>query len=137
MKTDYLVAGGDARLASARGIAALRETLEHEKAVQAAAVKEAEATVAELTGQADVDSILERELAEASISRGLDVIADIDVALARIEDGTFGGVCEACGGEIAPERLEAIPQTRLCVSCAAASRPSQTRPRGAPIPAIG
>ncbi|GEM_PF-1580517 len=137
MSTEYLAPGGDAPLASAAGLAILREILERERELQATALKESLATVAELTGQGDVDSILERELAEASIGRALDIIADIDAALARIEQGTFAGTCEDCAGEIAPERLEAIPQTRLCVRCAAASRPSQTRPRGAPIPAIG
>jgi RNA polymerase-binding transcription factor DksA len=137
MSTYYLAPRDDAPLASAAGLAILRDILERERALQEAAVSESEATVTELTGQGDVDSILERELAEASIARALEVIVDIDLALARIDEGTFGGVCESCGGEIAPERLEAIPQTRLCVRCAAASRPPQTRPRGAPIPAIG
>lgn len=137
MNTEYLAPRGDAPLVSAAGLAILREILERERELQATALKESLATVAELTGQGDVDSILERELAEASIGRALDIMADIDAALARIEEGTFGGICEDCGGEIAPERLEAIPQTRLCVRCAAASGPSPTRPRGAPIPAIG
>ena len=137
MSTEYLAPRDDASRASAAGGAALRNVLQREKATQEAAVEDAEAAVAELTGQGDVDSILERELAEAAIARALDIIADIDVALARIDDGTFGGICEACAGEIAPERLEAIPQTRVCVGCAAASRSSQARPRGAPIPAIG
>lgn len=38
-------------------------------------------------------------------------------ALQRIEAGTYG-VCEACGQEIPRERLDAIPYTRFCASCA-------------------
>ncbi|MBR2979972.1 MAG: TraR/DksA family transcriptional regulator [Myxococcaceae bacterium] len=42
-----------------------------------------------------------------------DELAEIDAALARIEDGTFGH-CEIDGGEIEPDRLEALPHARLC-----------------------
>jgi DnaK suppressor protein len=44
-------------------------------------------------------------------------LADIEAALARIDDGTFG-TCEHCGAQIAPSRLEALPQARLCLECA-------------------
>ncbi|MHB8080257.1 MAG: TraR/DksA family transcriptional regulator [Candidatus Krumholzibacteriia bacterium] len=37
-------------------------------------------------------------------------------ALARIEDGTYGR-CESCNGQIAIERLKALPYTRLCIEC--------------------
>ena len=40
----------------------------------------------------------------------------IDEALGRIDAGTFG-VCQSCGREIDPERLEAIPYARLCIEC--------------------
>ncbi len=39
---------------------------------------------------------------------------DVEHALARIENGTYG-TCEACGREIDPERLRARPATRFCV----------------------
>jgi DnaK suppressor protein len=42
------------------------------------------------------------------------VLREIDAALQRIEDGTYG-VCEGCGKPIEEERLEAIPWTRLCI----------------------
>jgi RNA polymerase-binding transcription factor DksA len=41
-------------------------------------------------------------------------LADIEHALARIEKGTYG-TCEACGGPIEEERLEARPEARLCL----------------------
>ncbi|HVL26937.1 MAG TPA: TraR/DksA C4-type zinc finger protein [Acidimicrobiales bacterium] len=41
-------------------------------------------------------------------------LADIDFALARLSDGTYG-TCEACGAPIDEERLEVMPATRLCV----------------------
>lgn len=40
----------------------------------------------------------------------------IDRALARIDDGTFG-VCEECSEVIAVKRLEARPETTLCIRC--------------------
>jgi DnaK suppressor protein len=43
-------------------------------------------------------------------------IKQIDDALLRLEEGSYG-VCESCGLEIAEERLEAMPFTRLCRDC--------------------
>jgi len=42
------------------------------------------------------------------------VLLQIDEALNRIDDGTYG-TCAACGGEIPPERLAAVPYATLCV----------------------
>ena len=44
------------------------------------------------------------------------VLADIDAALKRIEDGTFG-TCTSCGKHIPEERLEARPWATLCIDC--------------------
>lgn len=41
-------------------------------------------------------------------------LADIEHALERLNDGTYG-TCEACGRPIDDERLEAMPATRLCL----------------------
>jgi RNA polymerase-binding transcription factor len=43
-------------------------------------------------------------------------IKQIDDALERVEDATYG-VCESCGLEIAEERLNVMPFTRLCRDC--------------------
>jgi DnaK suppressor protein len=40
----------------------------------------------------------------------------IDRALKKIDDGDFG-VCEECGDEISAKRLEARPETTLCIRC--------------------
>jgi DnaK suppressor protein len=42
------------------------------------------------------------------------VLAEIDRALERIEDGSYG-TCTACGKEIPSERLEAYPWASLCI----------------------
>ena len=46
-------------------------------------------------------------------------IGDLDAALRKIDEGTYG-TCEVCGREIEPERLEAVPGTRTCIEHAGA-----------------
>jgi DnaK suppressor protein len=38
-------------------------------------------------------------------------------ALAKLEQGSYGQ-CDRCGGPIAPARLEAAPESVLCIACA-------------------
>lgn len=45
-------------------------------------------------------------------------LADVDQALERIEDGSYG-LCVNCGERILLERLKAIPTARSCVLCQA------------------
>ena len=40
----------------------------------------------------------------------------INYALTKIEDGTFG-ICEECEEAIAAKRLEARPETTMCIKC--------------------
>lgn len=40
-------------------------------------------------------------------------LSDIESALARIDDGSYG-VCEQCGRPISAERLETAPAARFC-----------------------
>ena len=47
------------------------------------------------------------------------LIAKIDSALRRIEEEGEYGYCTKCGTEIAPERLDVLPQTPFCRNCAA------------------
>jgi RNA polymerase-binding transcription factor DksA len=51
------------------------------------------------------------------------ILAEIQDALARIEQGTFG-VCEGCHGAIPRERLLVLPYARRCVACADRARPA-------------
>ena len=44
------------------------------------------------------------------------ILQAIEEALHRMELGTYG-VCRDCGERIAPARLEAIPWTRVCITC--------------------
>ena len=61
-------------------------------------------------------STAERNKVLAVIERLRENLHDIDLALTKIEKGTYG-VCERCGDPIAPERLEAIPYARLDMKC--------------------
>src|SRR5215469_15343150 len=43
-------------------------------------------------------------------------LREVESAITRVSRGLYG-VCEACGEEIAPARLKAIPWARCCVPC--------------------
>jgi RNA polymerase-binding transcription factor len=60
--------------------------------------------------------MLDREV-DDSLEENADVIVhEIDAALQRIEDGTYG-TCVRCGSPIPDERLAAVPYAVLCVNC--------------------
>ncbi|MDR1988696.1 MAG: TraR/DksA family transcriptional regulator [Acidobacteriaceae bacterium] len=44
------------------------------------------------------------------------ILQAIEEALGRIDKGTYG-VCRDCNEPIAPARLDAIPWTRVCITC--------------------
>lgn len=44
------------------------------------------------------------------------ILQAIEEALFRMEKGTYG-ICRDCGDPIAGARLEAIPWTRVCITC--------------------
>jgi len=63
----------------------------------------------------------ERSQVGALITQAREHLAELDAAEARVVDGSYG-ICERCGRTIAPERLEARPVARTCVTCAGAAR---------------
>jgi DnaK suppressor protein len=44
------------------------------------------------------------------------LLSKLDLALKKIDDGTFG-ICEVCEEPIGKKRLEARPETSLCIKC--------------------
>ena len=44
------------------------------------------------------------------------LLSKIEKAIGKIDDGSFGA-CEECGEEISLKRLEARPETSLCIKC--------------------
>jgi RNA polymerase-binding transcription factor len=63
----------------------------------------------------------ERGEMEALSGSLTDKLREIDEALVKLEDGTYGR-CQECGGEIGEPRLEAMPAAVLCITCASKSR---------------
>jgi len=56
----------------------------------------------------------DRELDEGLEEGAQQTLAQIDRALAKLDDGTYG-ICERCGKPIAAERLRARPWATLCI----------------------
>ena len=61
-------------------------------------------------------SNVDRELDLVLSGQARAAIAEIDRALGKIDIGTYG-VCEQCGQDIPPARLQALPYAALCVGC--------------------
>lgn len=61
-------------------------------------------------------SLSERELAVRNVNRLNALLTQVDAALARIREGTFG-TCQVCGEPIGTRRLAAVPWTALCIRC--------------------
>jgi RNA polymerase-binding transcription factor len=62
---------------------------------------------------------LNKEIALRLGERSSQVVADIDQALLRIKEGTYG-MCARCGKPIDERRLEALPTARYDAACQAA-----------------
>ncbi len=78
-------------------------------------------TYGELAGQvhdAEEESLADllTDLNLAAISREVQEVRDIDAAMRRIADRTYGS-CIDCGDPIDPARLEAYPTAKRCVTC--------------------
>lgn len=63
----------------------------------------------------------ERGEAEALASQLKDALTEVENALRKLDDGTYGN-CERCGQPISAARLEAKPASRYCINCASVAR---------------
>lgn len=78
----------------------------------------------DLTGDVDYgDGFADAAAATAERSEVLGIVnnlkkllADVDQALAKVADGTYG-LCKSCGKEIGAARMEFRPTSRYCVEC--------------------
>jgi DnaK suppressor protein len=59
----------------------------------------------------------EEELTLSLLGKEEQIIAEINAALERMDQGVYG-CCEACQRKIPRERLRALPYARRCVACA-------------------
>ncbi|MGD6748540.1 TraR/DksA family transcriptional regulator [Streptomyces sp. BH105] len=62
------------------------------------------------------DGHTDEQLVSAQKTAIEQTLQDIDAALARIKDGTYG-TCQSCRTPVPEERLEILPYTRYCVTC--------------------
>ena len=58
----------------------------------------------------------ERELSMNIVSSEQELLYQIDDALKRLDDGTYG-VCTQCNKPITMSRLKAVPYASMCVAC--------------------
>ena len=58
----------------------------------------------------------QRELAIRNLEYMSGLLEDVQAALRRIEDGTYG-ICLHCEGDIGRKRLEAVPWAAFCIRC--------------------
>ena len=88
----------------------------------------ADATARADDGVEDVGDLSESDLEQSTAfdvaSRESQLIADIDEALQRIDDGTYGQ-CVRCGKPIDEERLKAMPTAKYDAQCQAAIEAAQ------------
>jgi len=107
----------------------LTEVIEELKEQQQHSVAFLTAQEAELSGlmrdsgdgaghdQADVGSSqFERDHELSVVTSEREKLAQIERALIRIDDGTYG-VCESCGEPVGKMRLMAFPRATLCMKC--------------------
>jgi DnaK suppressor protein len=59
---------------------------------------------------------LEREMELSLEENARASIAQLDRALKKLEDGSYG-ICDRCGQSIAEQRLETAPDSTLCIGC--------------------
>ena len=76
------------------------------------------------------DGLAELDLAE--VRHALADLTEVDAALARMREGTYGD-CADCGIAIAPARLAAYPTARRCVNCQGAW---ERKASGPPLTAV-
>lgn len=108
----------------ARTHAHVRDALQRERNLLLQGLAQEDSPVIGL-GTADVADVattrIEQFTDDRERQRRLDRVAQIEAALLRLDDGTYG-VCERCEGRIAGARMEALPTATTCVDCASAMR---------------
>ena len=102
-------------------LAAIRDGFEEEGLTS----ESEDASLGELSSldqhQADVGTETFNRERDMSILEEVEAeLADIDHALRRLDDGSYG-TCEACGKPISDERLEVVPAARFCIDDQAAA----------------
>jgi RNA polymerase-binding transcription factor len=86
----------------------------------ASVTSEPDALMADSIQTPDADEFAVRaanqDVAATTLELRSQMLKEIERSLKQMAVGNYG-VCEACGEEISPNRLKAIPWTRFCLSC--------------------
>lgn len=94
---------------------------EYERELEVARLTESSSDRSPDPGNAEASSMKLEYAKELSIEQNtLDLLSKVENALRRVASGDYG-LCERCGNAIPVERLDALPYTTLCVSCASKS----------------
>ena len=92
-----------AELEETAGLKPLSDSMEHNNGRQGDMADQA-------SGNNEVHIALKLKQTDAKILQA------IEEALVRMDKGTYG-ICRDCGEPVAAARLEAIPWTRVCITC--------------------
>lgn len=85
-------------------------------------VREDQATALEMADDGVRDAVdmsledVNKEVAFRIGEKESQMLADVDQALLRIDEGSYG-TCASCGQEINERRLDAMPSARYCAQC--------------------
>ena len=100
-----------------------RRTLLDQLTQHTANVRESQASALEMVADDGVKDSVDMSLQDVSQEiqlrlgeRESQIVADIDQALLRIDEGSYGE-CARCGKEIPERRLEAVPTARYDAEC--------------------
>lgn len=74
----------------------------------------------------ETQSAAQRELSTRNLERQSEILWNIQAALHRIDEGTYG-TCLHCDEEISYERLHAMPWATLCIQCQESADGNQKR----------
>lgn len=107
--------------------------LQHGAAVPAISPEE---TVAVADPMDEIQRAMEREVGFATRSLLIARANRLASALERLGRGDYG-ICEECGGAIAPARLQALPEVTTCVVCQAGRERENGRERGGELVGAG
>lgn len=111
---------------TAKEIAEVRATLDHDAERLQAEITSAESEINQLlreggegagNDQADVGSnTFERDHEMSMAKNARENLELVQAAIARIDEGSYG-ICESCGEPIGKMRLQAFPRATLCMQC--------------------
>jgi DnaK suppressor protein len=119
-ESSFLSARRDALLAEAAERRAFAQRARHEADTLLENLTQTDTQFDEESAEGDTTAVARDQL--LTLAADADATADAaEAAIVRIDTGMYG-VCESCGADIGYERLEALPETTVCVTCKAGRR---------------